>query len=264
MRSSIRASLLTIEHLICPICRQPFIEPAQTECGYTIPTSLRLTYRHIFCQSCISQALQSSSLCPIDRLPLSSDDIKPAPKIVASLVNELIVRCPRECGVDVERGCLKGHLKGTCGLETVPCPCGESITRRDRRRVMESEQIEDGKETEIGCIHEWQRCNDCTATFQRLNRNASPLLRILLIIGSPSDLSKTTITMSALFNSPPKLNSPIPQRNLSLLSNRLSPHSTRLSLHKPPPLFSSRTPRKMSLYPPLTSAKHPPYPSIDS
>lgn len=163
-------------------------------------------FRHIFCQSCITQALQSSSLCPIDRLPLSSDDIKPAPKIVASLVNELVVRCPRECGVDVERGCLNGHLKGTCDLETIACSCGELITRRDQRRVMESEQIEDGKETEIGCVHEWQRCNDCAATFRRLNRNVSSLLRILLITGPYSNLSDPTISMSTLFNRPPKLN----------------------------------------------------------
>ena len=57
---------------------------------------------------------------------------------MASLVNELVVRCPRECGVDVERGCLEGHLKGTCDLETITCACGESITRRDQRTVMEN------------------------------------------------------------------------------------------------------------------------------
>ena len=211
-----------------------------------------------------AQALQSSSLCPIDRLPLSSDDIKPAPKIVASLVNELVVRCPRECGVDIERGCLKGHLKGTCHLEPITCSCGESITRRDQRRVMETEQVEDGKETEIGCIHEWQRCNDCTATFQRLNRNVSPLIRVLLIKGPPSSLSDPTITLSTLFNPPPKLNPPISLRNLSLLPNRLSSHTTRLSLHNPPSLLSPRPPRKMSLRPPRPSPKYSTHPSIYS
>ncbi len=138
------------------------------------PNIIKTDYRHIFCCSCITQALQLSSLCPIDRLPLSSDDVNPAPKIVASLANELVVQCPRECGVDVERGCLEGHLKGSCDLETIACTCGESITRRDQRKVMETEQVEDGKETEIGCIHECQRCDDCPATFQRLDRKVSP------------------------------------------------------------------------------------------
>ena len=145
-----------------------------------IPNIFKTNYRHIFCHSCITQALQSSSLCPIDRLPLSSDDIKPAPKIVASLVNELVVQCPHECGVDVERGCLDGHLKGSCDLETITCTCGESITRRDQRRVVETEQVEDRKETEIGCIHEWQRCDDCSAAFQRLDREVSPPKKLCL------------------------------------------------------------------------------------
>jgi hypothetical protein len=96
---------------------------------------------------------------------------------VASLVNELVVRCPRECGVDVERGCLEGHLKGNCDLETIECACGESITRRDQRTVIETEQVEghESNETNIGCIHEWQHCTECTAPLQRLNRKAPPL-----------------------------------------------------------------------------------------
>jgi hypothetical protein len=118
------------------------------------------------------QALQSASLCPIDRLPLSSEDVKSAPKIVASLVNELLVSCPRECGVDVERGCLDGHLKGNCDLEAITCACGQSMTRRDQRTVLEVEHPGevDGNDKSIGCIHEWQVCSDCSARFQRVNR----------------------------------------------------------------------------------------------
>ena len=133
----------------------------------------KLTFSHTFCLSCITQALQSSSLCPIDRLPISSDDVKPAPKIVASLVNELVVSCPRGCGVDVERGCLKGHLKGTCELELLSCSCGESITRRDLQYVHETErwEVDDQvPESHSGCIHEWQQCPHCSGSYQRLHK----------------------------------------------------------------------------------------------
>ena len=136
----------------------------------------QLMSRHTFCHSCITQALQSSSLCPIDRQHLSLDDVKSAPKIVASLVDELVVSCPRGCGVNVERACLKGHLNGTCDLEPILCTCGESITRRDQNTVVECEATDnpDISETSVGCIHEWQCCNDCSTRFQRLNRKVFP------------------------------------------------------------------------------------------
>lgn len=103
--------------------------------------------------------------------------MKPAPKIVASLVNELIVSCPRGCGVDVERGCLKGHLKGTCELEILTCSCGESMTRRDLQHVRETERWEVDDQVpqpNTGCIHEWQQCPHCSGSYQRLHKTVLP------------------------------------------------------------------------------------------
>jgi hypothetical protein len=130
-----------------------------------VPPLLRCNPSHTFCLSCITQALQSSPLCPIDRLTLATGDISSAPKIVASLVDELIVCCPNGCGVDVERSCLDGHLKGRCDLEPVKCICDIPTTRRERNAVAENEHLEG----DIGCIHEWRLCNDCKNQYQRVN-----------------------------------------------------------------------------------------------
>jgi hypothetical protein len=84
-------------------------------------------------------------------------------------VNELRVRCPRDCGIDVERGYLSGHLRGDCDLEEIECACGEMITRRDLRAVSEFEKS-GGDVQDVGCIHEWIQCKECSGTIQRLNK----------------------------------------------------------------------------------------------
>jgi len=136
----------------------------------------RAHHRHTFCKQCITQALETAQSCPIDRQPLSSEDIRSAPKIVASLVNELLVGCPRGCGVDVERGCLQGHLKGDCDLEEIKCLCGETVTRREKRSVIETEQS-DSSEDEHECIHEWRSCTSCGSKYQRLHLKVTLLIR---------------------------------------------------------------------------------------
>jgi TRAF-type zinc finger len=94
------------------------------------------------------------------------EDIRPAAKIISSLVEELAVACPRGCGVNVQRGSLKGHLKGTCDLENIVCSCGEMITRKDLRSVLEEEE----SEKEDVCIHEWHICSGCSDRYQRLDK----------------------------------------------------------------------------------------------
>ncbi|KAF9050002.1 hypothetical protein BJ165DRAFT_1455720 [Panaeolus papilionaceus] len=69
-------------NLICCICRAPFLDPLTSKlCSHT------------FCSSCILQALSHSSQCPIDRTPLTENDLERAPSIVRAMVDELEVEC---------------------------------------------------------------------------------------------------------------------------------------------------------------------------
>jgi Zinc finger, C3HC4 type (RING finger) len=139
-------------------------------------TNLQLI-SHTFCYKCIIRSLQSSTNCPIDRTYLLSESISPAPKIVLSMVNELLVQCPRECGARVERGCLTGHLKD-CELAIVTCLCGDFTTRRDQRAVLEHEFPEGNtvEEHRESCIHEWTHCSSCTTKYRRFEFKVLPLI----------------------------------------------------------------------------------------
>lgn len=84
------------DHLNCPICQQPFINPLTTICGHT------------YCKECIyecfkmakSNSSSSSSsrtdeltgYCPLDRTPLDGaniNDLFPTPLIITNLIDEL-------------------------------------------------------------------------------------------------------------------------------------------------------------------------------
>lgn len=54
-----------MQELICPICLSPPVKvPVLTPC------------QHLFCHDCITQSLDFRSCCPLDRLVLSSSDLK--------------------------------------------------------------------------------------------------------------------------------------------------------------------------------------------
>ncbi|KAH9972221.1 hypothetical protein BJV74DRAFT_211367 [Russula compacta] len=58
-------------NLLCCICRMPFVEPTTSR-----------TCAHSFCRGCIAPALNVSPHCPIDRSPLSPQDMAPSNPIV--------------------------------------------------------------------------------------------------------------------------------------------------------------------------------------
>ncbi|EFP74600.2 uncharacterized protein PGTG_00556 [Puccinia graminis f. sp. tritici CRL 75-36-700-3] len=92
------------ENLICPICRNPFIDPVMCE-----------STDHVFCRVCLIKSLEVSPTCPIDRLPLSLSLVIPAPKIINKLVDELLVSCPFKsklgCPFVCQRDLIAAHLR---------------------------------------------------------------------------------------------------------------------------------------------------------
>lgn len=110
---------------------------------------------HTFCRDCIVEAISHSPQCPIDRLPLSVEDLSPANPIVKHLVDELLVECPQRiagCTRTCQRQLLASHLKDACLYITVPCPeddCDLLVLRKDC-----------GKHADV-CIHRSTRCQGC-------------------------------------------------------------------------------------------------------
>ncbi|KAH6914359.1 hypothetical protein BKA70DRAFT_663777 [Coprinopsis sp. MPI-PUGE-AT-0042] len=95
-------------NLICCICRAPFNDPITT-----------VTCQHTFCRECILRALSHAPQCPVDRLPLSEDELAPTNSIVRSMVDELLVECVYKqdgCSYQGERQQLPIHLKEQCLL----------------------------------------------------------------------------------------------------------------------------------------------------
>ncbi|KAG7444933.1 uncharacterized protein BT62DRAFT_994956 [Guyanagaster necrorhizus] len=162
----------TNSNLVCCICRTPFLDPVST-----------LTCGHTFCRACIVEALQHSSQCPVDRLPLTLEEVVSANSIVRSLVDELVVECPSpECPHTCQRQLLAGHLRDSCSYAEVPCPTGECdqlIPRKD----MESHRCghtlitchecgtqlssEDFKDHEAECLPVSLVCDFCSAEYSR-------------------------------------------------------------------------------------------------
>jgi hypothetical protein len=69
------------DDLICSICMMVPAEPLITPCD------------HIFCQTCIHQALSDRNLCPIDRRPCTHSQLKRLEGITSRIWNGIQVKC---------------------------------------------------------------------------------------------------------------------------------------------------------------------------
>ncbi|KAH8684662.1 hypothetical protein BGZ60DRAFT_398044 [Tricladium varicosporioides] len=135
------------ENLMCPICRCPLINPVLTDCD------------HIFCRECIDDSLSHSKLCPIDRLPLSQDDLFRAPKMVFNQLDSLKAKCPC-CGISFARSMLENHMEKYCPESLVRCPSSQSekgCTEFVKRRVSSQ-----------GCLHYQSHCPDCSEAILQI------------------------------------------------------------------------------------------------
>jgi len=143
------------DHLICPICQQPFLQPMTTICGHT------------FCKECITECLNvgptlepnfRKGSCPLDRTPIDATDLNelfPTPLLIANMVDELVVRC-----LNNERGCtwkgrrweIENHVKHLCGYTGVHCNGIRSTTSPDHsnEETNKIKELQEADET-INC-----------------------------------------------------------------------------------------------------------------
>ncbi|CAE6518022.1 unnamed protein product [Rhizoctonia solani] len=129
-------------NLVCCICRQPFADPTTaTPCGHT------------FCRTCITQALDVSPHCPIDRGALGHTDLLPAPQLVRNMVDELLVYCPNAplgCTHTSQRQLVSSHA---CTYIPVPCThpsCPEFVLKHHRHT-----------HSDDTCPHKLAKCQSC-------------------------------------------------------------------------------------------------------
>ncbi|RLV96368.1 hypothetical protein JA1_000248 [Spathaspora sp. JA1] len=176
----------TTEHLNCPICQQPFIEPLTTICGHT------------FCKECIYECFKKSKrprnsenelcgFCPLDRTPLDSanvNDLFPAPLIISNLIDDLKVYClnhERGCDWTGSRWALERHVVVDCAQTGIKCngtrqdgtKCELIVERKffDQDKDMpvgkdEDEICKESKDTE--CIHQKFECEHCNEQITKI------------------------------------------------------------------------------------------------
>src|SRR5438477_513433 len=70
-------NLVFSEQLSCPICKKVYEDPRQDR------------DEHVFCFECISDAIRTTSKCPIDGNSLTIDDIHPVPKFLTEILSNL-------------------------------------------------------------------------------------------------------------------------------------------------------------------------------
>ncbi|GJE98519.1 zinc finger protein [Phanerochaete sordida] len=127
------------DNLICCICRAPFLDPLKAR-----------TCCHTFCRQCILTALNISSQCPIDRCPLTVDDLSPADPLIRNLVDELLVYCPQRelgCADTLQRQLVEPHLRDACQFVEVRCldeTCGKVVIRKTSQHEEHVSSAEQG------------------------------------------------------------------------------------------------------------------------
>ncbi|EGW35494.1 uncharacterized protein SPAPADRAFT_132142 [Spathaspora passalidarum NRRL Y-27907] len=175
------------EHLNCPVCQQPFIEPLTTICGHT------------FCKECIYECFKNAKkprdsenelcgYCPLDRTPLDSaniNDLFPAPLIISNLIDDLKVYClnqERGCDWTGSRWALERHVVIDCPRTGIKCngtrhdgsKC-ELIAERqffDVNAEVQQEKTNIGESEDSECIHKKFECEHCNQQITKITHKS--------------------------------------------------------------------------------------------
>lgn len=124
------------EELKCPICCFVLQDAVQAP-----------SCEHTFCQECINQWLSRQSNCPVDRLPLTRTDLKPAPRVLRNFLAKLDIKCDFEqtgCQTVVKLELLQAHMD-SCDFnpnKSVMCEKGCGLEMR-RNQVDEHNCLSD-------------------------------------------------------------------------------------------------------------------------
>ncbi|GBM70187.1 E3 ubiquitin-protein ligase NRDP1 [Araneus ventricosus] len=103
------------EEFICPICSGVLEEPLQAP-----------ICEHAFCKACINEWLSRKISCPIDREVITTNELKPPPRILRNLLSRLLIMCDNAssgCTAVVKLDQLGIHQQGCEYNPNRPVPC---------------------------------------------------------------------------------------------------------------------------------------------
>ncbi|OAL50485.1 hypothetical protein IQ07DRAFT_587146 [Pyrenochaeta sp. DS3sAY3a] len=138
-------------NLVCLICHTPFDRPVQLICD------------HYFCRDCLDHAWapqpNGRKTCPTCRSKVETEkDIRPVPKIIDTMLAELVVKCPNTkagCTWADHRVNVHDHVMLYCEYTPVECSgtdCRLHISQKDFHK---------------GCLHYTVSCDDCHASLMK-------------------------------------------------------------------------------------------------
>jgi hypothetical protein len=138
-------------NLVCLICHTPFDKPVQLSCD------------HYFCRECLDHAWapqpNGKRTCPTCRHAVETEnDIRPVPKIIETMLDELVVKCPNSkagCNWLAQRVNAHDHVMLYCEYTPVECSatdCRLQISQKDFHK---------------GCLHHTVSCEDCHASLMK-------------------------------------------------------------------------------------------------
>jgi hypothetical protein len=142
------------ENLLCPICTSPLVKPMELGC------------EHIFCEDCLydhlQSGIQSASVCPKCRD--SIDSIRPVPKLLNHLLDELEAICPNKsagCLAYHKRYTMADHVNSYCEFTEVSCPAVDCLQPVQRRFLEER------------CLHSEIECGQCEEMVMEMHIHVS-------------------------------------------------------------------------------------------
>ncbi|GBL97058.1 E3 ubiquitin-protein ligase NRDP1 [Araneus ventricosus] len=156
------------EELICPICSGVLEDPLQAP-----------ICEHVFCKTCINEWLSRQFSCPIDRGPITRNELKPVPRILRNLLSRLLITCDNTslgCTAVVKLERLEIHHQGCAHNPNRPVPCERC------RLIVPKDELEDHN-----CIRE------VSLMLQRQQRGINGILLAINEIRKDIGLLKSCI-----------------------------------------------------------------------
>ncbi|KAI1291877.1 E3 ubiquitin-protein ligase NRDP1 [Halotydeus destructor] len=171
------------EELICAICSGVLEDPVQAP-----------VCEHAFCSECIKEWLNRQRTCPVDRQPVTCQQLKSAPRILRNLLARLNIACDNSmagCTSIVKLDVLGSHCND-CEFnpkKPVPCEsgCGLVIPKdelaehncvRDLRTFVNKQQTEISKLTQqyTEMKRELAVMKDCVRAMRATNPTGFPAI----------------------------------------------------------------------------------------